>query len=84
YRAKVLKTFFKQGRLTGIPAQLKKRQVIMEKLVEEFEPGRDYAEREVNVILVEFHDDVATLRRGLIEHHLMAREGGIYRRSVPR
>lgn len=80
YRARVLDTFFRQGRLTGIPAQLKKRQVIMEKLVEEFEPDRDYAEREVNLVLVEFHDDVATLRRGLIEHHLMTREGGIYRR----
>jgi ArsR family transcriptional regulator len=82
YRDKVLRTFFQRGRLTGIPAQLKKRQIVIERLAEEFEPDRDYAEREVNPVLVEFHDDVATLRRGLIEHKLMERDHGIYRRVL--
>ena len=80
YREQVLGTFLRRGRLTQIPAQRKKRQIILEKLVEAFEPDRAYTEREVNQILVEFHDDVAALRRGLIEHRLMARGGGIYRR----
>ncbi len=80
YREKVLKTFFRQGRLVSIPAQLKKRQVILEKLVEEFEPERDYAELEVNRILVEFHEDVASLRREMISFKLMTRSRGIYRR----
>ena len=80
YRNKVLETFIRRGRLTEIPAQHKKKQLIMEKLVEEFEPGREYAEQEVNRILVEFHDDVAALRRGLIDHGLMERAQGIYRR----
>jgi hypothetical protein len=31
-------------------------------------------------VLVEFHDDVAVLRRGLVEHGLMVRSEGIYRR----
>jgi DNA-binding HxlR family transcriptional regulator len=84
YRAKVLKTFFRRGRLTHLPAQLKKRQVILEKLVEEFEPKRDYDEREVNRILVEFHDDVATLRRELVGLRFMERKRGIYRRLPPR
>jgi len=82
YRDKVLRTFFQRGRLTGIPAQLKKRQIVIERLAEEFEPDRDYTEREVNQVLVEFHDDVATLRRGLIEHKLMERDHGIYRRIL--
>jgi ArsR family transcriptional regulator len=80
YRDKVLRTFFQRGRLTGIPAQLKKRQIVIERLAQEFEPGRTYTEREVNQVLVEYHDDVATLRRGLIEHKLMERDHGIYRR----
>lgn len=80
YRNKVLKTFFKHGRLTRIPAQLKKQQIILEKIVQEFEPGREYDEREVNQILLEFHEDVATLRRGLVLHGLMERQEGIYRR----
>jgi DNA-binding transcriptional ArsR family regulator len=80
YRTQVLKTFFRRGRLTRMPAQLKKRQAILERLAQEFEPDRAYSEREVNQVLVEFHDDVAALRRGLIEHKLMGRNEGIYRR----
>ncbi len=82
YRDKVLKTFFQHGRLIQIPAQLKKRQIVLERIAQEFEPEREYSEPEVNRILVEFHDDVASLRRGLIELHLMARSRGIYRRLV--
>lgn len=80
YTNKVLKTFFRRGRLTQIPAQLKKRLIILEKLAEEFEPERPYPERDVNLILLEFHDDVAYLRRMLISHGFMEREKGIYRR----
>ena len=83
YRAKVLKTFIRRGRLTHLPAQLKKRQVILAELVKEFEPGRDYPEREVNRILVEFHDDVATLRRELVGLGFMERKRNVYRRPAP-
>ena len=83
YRAKVLQTFLRRGRLTQIPAQLKKQQIILEKLAEEFEPERAYTEREVNQILVEYHDDVAALRRGLVSHGLMKRAKGIYRVAGP-
>ena len=80
YRSKVLHTFIRRGRLTQIPAQHKKQEIILEKLAEEFEPDRAYTEREVNQVLVEFHDDVAALRRGLVGHRLMERTNGIYRR----
>lgn len=81
FRAKVLATFFRRGKLVSIPAQMKKFQVILEKLADEFEPERKYTEREVNQVLVEFHDDVASLRRGLIEFKLMERAGGLYWRA---
>jgi ArsR family transcriptional regulator len=80
YRIKVLNTFFKHGRLTNIPAQLKKQQIILEKIVQEFEPEQAYSEHQVNQILLEFHEDVASLRRGLVSNGLMQRERGIYRR----
>jgi ArsR family transcriptional regulator, arsenate/arsenite/antimonite-responsive transcriptional repressor len=80
YRDRVLGAFLKRGRLVTIPAQRKKRQIVLERLVREFAPDRDYPEREVNQILVEFHDDVATLRRDLVGYRLMKRAGGIYRR----
>jgi len=82
YRKKVLETFIQRGRLTRIPAQHKKEQIILEKLAQEFEPGSAYTEREVNQILVEFYDDVAALRRGMIDHKLMERKEGIYRRTI--
>lgn len=84
YRAKVLDTFLRHGRLKQIPGQMKKRQIILAKLVEEFEPERDYTEMEVNRILVEFHEDVATLRREMVGFRLMKRAGGIYRRTIRR
>ena len=80
YKQKVLKAFVKQGRAVRLPAQLKKLQVILELIVQEFEPEREYTEKEVNFILLDFHEDVATLRRSLVEHGLMTRSGGIYRR----
>jgi ArsR family transcriptional regulator, arsenate/arsenite/antimonite-responsive transcriptional repressor len=82
YKAKVLKTFFRHGRLANIPAQLKKWQVVLEHMVESFEPERDYTEQEVNQILWEFHNDVASIRRGFIETGLMTRDKGLYRRVV--
>jgi DNA-binding HxlR family transcriptional regulator len=81
YRNKVIKTFFKRGRLVQIPSQLKKQQIVLERIAQEFEPGRQYTEREVNQALVEFHDDVAYLRRSLVDHQLMQREKGVYWRS---
>lgn len=83
YKAKVLKSFFRHGRLTQIPGQLKKWQVVLEHMVEAFEPERDYTEQELNQILWEFHSDVASIRRGFIETGLMERDKGIYRRVMP-
>ena len=82
YRKKVLRTFLRRGRLVNIPAQRKKRQIILEKIVEQFEPEKRYPEHEVNIILLDFHDEVATLRRGLTEFGLMERTtNGIYKRK---
>jgi len=82
YRKKVIETFMRQGRLTQMPAQRSKQQILLERLAEEFEPGREYTEREVNRILVEFYDDVAVLRRGLVDQGLMERAEGVYRLSA--
>ena len=82
YRDKVLKAFMNNGRLRHIPAQRKKRRVIIELLVEDFEPGRDYPEHEVNAIIFEVYHDVETLRREMIAERLMTRDRGVYRRVV--
>jgi len=82
YRQKVIDTFFRYGRLTHLPAQRKKRQVVLEQIVRAFEPDREYPEAEVNQVLLDVHEDVATLRRDLIAHGLMTRHQGRYRRVI--
>jgi hypothetical protein len=46
--------------------------------VAQFDPGRRYAEREVNEIISRTHDDYATLRRELVDARLLARERDVY------
>jgi hypothetical protein len=66
-------------RLRQIPASRKKRVVVLRRLLGRFAPGRAYPESEVNDLLREAHDDVATLRRELVDYGFMVRDRGIYR-----
>ena len=78
FSSKVIRTFIKQGRLVQFPSQYKKQQVVLEYIAKEFEPGKKYSEREVNQILLDFNEDVASLRRGIIDMKIMEREKGVY------
>ncbi len=78
YEAKVMKAFVKRGRLLAIPAQRKKRAVVLDWLLGQFESERRYPEAEVNQILGRFHDDFCTLRREMIITGRMQREQGQY------
>ena len=69
------------GRLTGIPVQRKKRLVVLRWLVEDFQPGRVYAEAEVNRVISRRHPDFAALRRYLVDEELMQRRRGVYWRT---
>lgn len=82
WERKVLQSFFSpDGRLMEIPAQRKKRDVVLARLVREFDRGRRYSEAEVNEVLRQFHSDVATLRREFIMTQMMQRENGYYWRT---
>lgn len=78
---RVLSDFFDGDRLRTIPAQRKKRVVVLQYLLRRFERGRAYTEREVNDLLGQAHEDVATLRRELVMYGLMQRDCGLYRRT---
>ncbi len=80
-QASVLRGFLADGRLTGLPAQRSKRAVVLDFVVQRFEPGRRYDEAEVNRSLKQLWDDHATLRRALVDEGLMEREDGRYWRS---
>ena len=83
YRQKVIDSFFEYGKLKSIPVQRKKERVILEVIAEAFEYDRIYAEREVNLIIADFHDDFCTLRRDMISEKLLDRENGRYWRVKP-
>ena len=74
---KVLGTFTTpDGRIKAFPVQEKKFLVLLRHVLKAFEPGVRYTEKRVNQVLAEFNQDTAKMRRALVDHHLMAREGG--------
>ena len=70
-------------RLKEIPTQRKKQIVVLERLAQEFVIGQRYSEEEINTILKRFHPDCATLRRQMVDNHIMHRENSIYWRENP-
>jgi hypothetical protein len=83
YDQKVLSDFsLPDGRLKTIPAQRKKLEALLRHIVQVFEPGVRYTEKQVNEILSRFHEDTATLRRELVGNRLLGREAGEYWRVV--
>ena len=79
--AQVLGRFFADGRLVEIPSAAKKRRLAMEKIALEFQPGRRYSEREVNLAVQLIHDDYAAIRRYLVDEGFMDRADGAYWRT---
>ena len=78
---RVLRGFFKDGRLTTIPAKERKRLVVLRYLRDQvFTEDRTYQEAEVNQRLALFHRDVAALRRSMVDAGLVTRSAGEYRR----
>lgn len=78
---KILDQAYRDGRLVRLPAKLSQRLVVLDELVQRFEPGAKYTERQVNARLSDSEIDVATLRRNLVDHGMLDRSGGAYWRS---
>jgi DNA-binding transcriptional ArsR family regulator len=79
--AKVLRAFVRDGRLVSIPTTRPKRLVVLDRLAQEFEPGRRYSEAMVNLVLGRWHADTASLRRHLVDEGFLDRADGQYWRS---
>lgn len=86
YEDKVLASFLgENGRLKKLPMKRKKLEVVLRHALRLFEDEGPWDEREVNRRLKTLSSDVASLRRGLIDHRLMVRDphGTEYRRIGP-
>ena len=81
HRARILQRFVVDGRIVSMPAKESKRLVVLDHCAQLFEPGVRYPEHEVNAVLGALHDDVAMLRRYLVDYGLLAREDGVYWRA---
>ncbi|QOY38165.1 metalloregulator ArsR/SmtB family transcription factor [Anaerobacillus isosaccharinicus] len=78
-KEKVLKNFIQQdGRLKNLPAQHKKRLIILEHLVTKLEIGKTYSENEINEFIKQYHEDYATIRREFVMYQFMFRQDGEY------
>lgn len=62
------------GTLLRVPAKRRTRLSVVLELLERFSPGRTYTETEVNALLREAHEDVAWLRREMVDYGLLDRD----------
>lgn len=72
----MLKNFMdSEGRLTAWPVKRKMRMFALHYLATRFEKGRQYTEKEVNALLLQWHTfkDPATLRRELYNERFVDR-----------
>jgi hypothetical protein len=76
-----LRPFVRDGRLVALPRKHRVRLVLLDLLAQEFEPGRHYAESEVDDLLRTVYPDHATLRRYLVDEDFLDRDHGDYWRS---
>lgn len=69
--------YFKQGLdgpLSEFPKKQKRKAAILRHLIQRFETGRQYSEKEINAVLESAYSDYVTLRRYLIDYGLLDRE----------
>ncbi|MER2089434.1 MAG: DUF2087 domain-containing protein [Sporosarcina sp.] len=75
-REKVLKNYFKHGLhgpLDVFPSKEKRKYIIAQEIIKQFEVSKVYVEKEVNDLLVTIYPDFATVRRFLIDYRFMTR-----------
>jgi len=75
-REKVLKNYFKQGLqgpLDVFPSKEKRKYIIAQEIINQFEVDKIYIEKEINDLLAKIYPDFATLRRFLIDYRFMTR-----------
>ncbi|AMQ05581.1 hypothetical protein AZE41_06440 [Sporosarcina psychrophila] len=83
-REKVLGNYFKQGLqgpLDVFPSKEKRKYIIAQEIIKQFEVDRMYVEKEINDLLATIYPDFATVRRFLIDYRFMTRsnDGKQYR-----
>ena len=75
-KADVLSRYFDakgQSLIRRFPAREKKKIIVMQRLMDNFQTGRDYTEKEVSETIKQYFDDFESVRRALIQYGFMDR-----------
>ena len=75
-REKVLGNYFKlglQGPLDVFPSKEKRKYIIAQEIIKQFEVDKMYVEKEINDLLAKIYPDFAMVRRFLIDYRFMTR-----------
>jgi len=75
----VLRAFFDGPRLIALPAQRRKKDLVLEEVLRRLPRRREYREPELNKFIEVIHPDFCTIRREWIMAGYMEREAGVYR-----
>jgi hypothetical protein len=77
-----LRAFIRDGRITAVPAKRTRRRLLLDRVAQAFEPGRQYPESAVDEILKAIFDDHCALRRYLVDEAFLSRTAaGVYWRA---
>ena len=78
-KAKVISNFIDStGKLKALPAQRKKKLILLEYMLRGIDHGKTYNEKEINEHIQQYYEDFATVRREFVMAHFMYRQNGIY------
>lgn len=58
------------------------RRFLLEYILAQFEPERDYADKEVDGIIARYQNDTVLVKRELVTSGMLSNEGGRYRRTA--
>lgn len=70
---KAIATYFKDGRLTGMPSKQKRKVMVLRHIAEGIPAQAEFNEAEINEKLAAFYDDYVMLRRYLIDYGYLER-----------
>ena len=58
------------------------RKFLLEYILAQFEPNKEYTETDVNKIISKYHDDYQRVRQEFLSENMMEQDGGLYRRKT--
>ena len=73
-KIKVIETYIDEnGALKGYPSKEKKKIILLEEIMKNFNVGKKYSEKEINRVLKRIYEDYVTIRRALIQYGFLDR-----------